>query len=149
MLHSTLLLRTAVKPNAREERIVSYSFPQVKVSKAVKKKKRKKKKRLHDMNIRLKSFNGSFGIFLEVRISPLGNKFFKYSILLERVWTSNPTEDSCQGCIFLSLFPNKYPSWLRGKKNKEEERKKRKTRFNDFLMTQAWRNAIYGLANSR
>lgn len=44
MLHSTLFLRTAVKPRTREEKTVSYSFPQVKVSKGVKKKKEKKRK---------------------------------------------------------------------------------------------------------
>lgn len=74
MLHSTLFLRTAVKPKAREERTGSYSFPQEKISKAAKK---KEKEKLHDMNIGLKSLNGSFGIFLEPRTSPLGNKFFK------------------------------------------------------------------------
>lgn len=75
MLHSTLFLRTAVKPRAREERTVGYSFPQKNVTRAAKKKKKRKK--LYDMNIELKSLNGSFGIFLEPRTSPLGNKFFK------------------------------------------------------------------------
>lgn len=73
MLHSTLFLRTAVKPKAREERTVSYSFPRKNVSRAA----RNKRKKFYDMNIDLKSLNGSFGIFLEPGTSPLGNKFFK------------------------------------------------------------------------
>lgn len=73
MLHSTLFPRTAVKPKAREERTATYSFPRKNVSRAAK----KKRKKLYDMNIELKSLNGSFGIFLELRTSPLGKKFFK------------------------------------------------------------------------
>jgi len=75
MLHSILFLRTAVKPKMREERTVSYSLPQENVSKAAKTNKQTNK--LYNMNIELKSLNGSFGIFLKPRTSPLGNKFFK------------------------------------------------------------------------